>query len=78
MGLEYSLYFWWIDQSKLGVSMKVERSSVSSVKERIEALKRKKEEPESNREYGKLTFFTYNNHGLNFCIFNILLFFIFY
>ncbi|ORZ21627.1 hypothetical protein BCR42DRAFT_407954 [Absidia repens] len=38
-------------QSKLGVSMKVERSSVSSVKDRLEALKRKKEEPESNREY---------------------------
>ncbi|KAI8334653.1 hypothetical protein BC941DRAFT_504002 [Chlamydoabsidia padenii] len=38
-------------QSKLGVSMKVERASVSSVKERLEALKRKKEEPDSKKEY---------------------------
>lgn len=35
--------------------MKVERASVSSVKERLEALKRKKEEPEANKEYGKET-----------------------
>ncbi|KAI8097220.1 uncharacterized protein BX664DRAFT_325836, partial [Halteromyces radiatus] len=39
-------------QSKLGVSMKVERASVSSVKERLEALKRKKEDPQANKEYG--------------------------
>ena len=42
----------WLDQRNVGVQMKVERSSVDSVKDRLAMLKRKKEEPEE--EYGKL------------------------
>ncbi|CAO3652237.1 unnamed protein product [Cunninghamella blakesleeana] len=40
-------------QAKMGVSMKVERASVSSVLDRLEQLKRKKSEPQENKEYGK-------------------------
>ncbi|CAO3651331.1 unnamed protein product [Cunninghamella echinulata] len=38
-------------QAKLGVSMKVERAAVSSVFERLEQLKRKKNDPKENQEY---------------------------
>jgi hypothetical protein len=41
-----------LDQKALGMSMKVERASVDSVKERLAALKRKKEQPKE--EYGEL------------------------
>lgn len=33
--------------------MKVERASVTSVLDRLEQLKRKKNDPQENKEYGK-------------------------
>jgi hypothetical protein len=38
------------DQRNLGMSMKVERATLDNVKERMAALKRKKEQPQE--EYG--------------------------
>lgn len=38
--------WWFLDQMKLGVSMKVEKKSLSDIDKKLESLKRKKEDGE--------------------------------
>jgi U4/U6.U5 tri-snRNP component SNU23 len=48
---EYYSLLYSLDQRNLGMSMKIERSTVDQVKERFQSVKRKKEEEKKNYDF---------------------------